>query len=139
MILSYAHLVSTVFMAGLIWFVQVVHYPLFHKVHSDKSIPYALAHQRRTSWVVGLPMIVEGFSTIWLFINPIDGRLLPLVGGLILATIHLSTVFLQVPKHASLTNGYSPQIVDQLIRTNWIRTIGWSVRLVIAVAITASV
>ena len=139
MILAYAHLISTIFMAGLIWFVQIVHYPLFHKVDSDRSVSYALAHQRRTSWVVGLPMSVEGISTIWRFIDPVNGRLLPLVGGLILVRIHLSTIFLQVPKHASLTNGYSPQVVDQLIKTNWIRTIGWSARVVVAIAITASV
>ena len=101
--MAYCHLVATVFMVGLIWFVQVVHYPLFNRISGDASIQYAAEHQRRTAWVVGLPMLVEGITTLWLFFDPINGRLLPLLGGLALLKIHLSTVFLQVPLHKKLS------------------------------------
>ena len=104
--MAYCHLVATVFMVGLIWFVQVVHYPLFNRISGDASIQYAAEHQRRTAWVVGLPMLVEGITTLWLFLDPINGRLLPLVGGLVLLKIHLSTIFLQIPLHKKLSEGY---------------------------------
>ena len=122
-------------MAGLIWFVQVVHYPLFHQISDTKSIDYAFQNQRRTAWIVGMPMFVEGITTLWLFFDPINGRLLPLIGGLALIKIHASTIFLQVPKHAQLLNGYKKEVVDQLVKTNWIRTIGWSIRSLIAIFI----
>ena len=122
-------------MAGLIWFVQVVHYPLFHQISDTKSIDYAFQNQRRTAWIVGMPMFVEGITTLWLFFDPINGRLLPLIGGLVLIKVHASTIFLQVPKHDQLLNGYKKEVVDQLVKTNWIRTIGWSIRSLIAIFI----
>ena len=133
--MAYCHLVATVFMVGLIWFVQVVHYPLFDRISGDASIQYAAEHQRRTAWVVGLPMLVEGITTLWLFFDPINGRLLPLLGGLVLLKIHLSTIFLQVPLHKKLSQGYEREVVRKLVATNWIRTIGWTIRAAIAVAI----
>ena len=133
--MAYCHLVATVFMVGLIWFVQVVHYPLFNRISGDASIQYAAEHQRRTAWVVGLPMLVEGITTLWLFFNPIDGRLLPLLGGLVLLKIHLSTIFLQIPLHKKLSQGYEREVVRKLVATNWVRTIGWTIRAAIAVAI----
>ena len=129
------HLVATVFMVGLIWFVQVVHYPLFNRISGDASIQYAAEHQRRTAWVVGLPMLAEGITTLWLFFDPINGRLLPLLGGLILLKIHLSTIFLQIPLHKKLSRGHEREVVRKLVATNWIRTIGWTIRAAIAVAI----
>ena len=129
------HLVATVFMVGLIWFVQVVHYPLFNRISGDASIQYAAEHQRRTAWVVGLPMLVEGITTLWLFFNPIDGRLLPLLGCLVLLKIHLSTIFLQIPLHKKLSQGYEREVVRKLVATNWVRTIGWTIRAAIAVVI----
>ena len=129
------HLVATVFMVGLIWFVQAVHYPLFNRISGDASIQYATEHQRRTAWVVGLPMLAEGITTLWLFFDPINGRLLPLLGGLILLKIHLSTIFLQIPLHKKLSRGHEREVVRKLVATNWIRTIGWTIRAAIAVAI----
>ena len=133
--MAYCHLVATVFMVGLIWFVQVVHYPLFNRISGDASIQYAAEHQRRTAWVVGLPMLVEGITTLWLFFDPINGRLLPLLGGLVLMKIHLSTIFLQVPLHKKLSQGYEREVVRKLVATNWVRTIGWTIRAAIALAI----
>ena len=133
--MAYCHLVATVFMVGLIWFVQVVHYPLFDRISGDASIQYAAEHQRRTACVVGLPMLVEGITTLWLFFDPINGRLLPLLGGLVLLKIHLSTIFLQIPLHKKLSRGYEREVVRKLVATNWIRTIGWTIRAAIAVAI----
>lgn len=42
------HLFATAAMVGLIWFVQVVHYPLFASVGADGFTDYETAHRRRT-------------------------------------------------------------------------------------------
>ncbi|NDH84755.1 MAG: hypothetical protein EBY65_07795, partial [Acidimicrobiia bacterium] len=73
-------------------------------------------------------------ATLWLFFAPPDGltRTLPLIAGLVLAGVHLSTITLQVPAHGRLEHGWDPIVADRLIRTNWIRTIGWTIRGVLA-------
>ena len=53
------HVAATWFMVGLIWFIQLVHYPLFHGVGTEQWGTYAAAHTRRTTWVVGPAMALE--------------------------------------------------------------------------------
>lgn len=131
------HVLATCAMVGLIWFVQVVHYPLFAAVGSRGFAEYEQLHQRRTSLVVGPLMATEGVTAVWLAIAPPDGlsRTLPLLGLAVLGVIHASTVFLQVPQHAALASGYDPVRVNRLVQTNWVRTVGWSIRGVIAALI----
>lgn len=135
-VLLSAQLVATLTMVGLIWFVQVVHYPLFAAVGPERFVAYEVAHQRRTSYVVGPPMMVEGITTLALLVAPPDGvgRLLPLIGAGLLAVVHASTVFLQVPAHRRLSVAHGAGTIRRLVRTNWIRTIGWSARGGIALA-----
>lgn len=139
MALLLVHLIATTVMTGIIWFVQVVHYPLFAAVGERESADYAVENQRRTSWVVGAPMAVEGFTGLWLVAAPPEGlsRLWPLVGLGVLGVVLASTVLLQVPQHAALASGYDALRVRRLVRTNWVRTIGWGVRCAIAVGMVA--
>ena len=135
------HLLATAAMVGLIWFVQVVHYPLFASVGVDGFAQYERLHQRATSFVVGPLMAVEGVTAIWLVVAPPDGisRLVPLIGLAVLGVIHASTVLLQVPQHSALTDGYDATHVRRLVRTNWVRTVGWSVRGILAAIIVVRV
>jgi hypothetical protein len=131
------HLLATAAMVGLIWFVQVVHYPLFAAVGPGGFAEYEQLHQRRTSLVVGPLMAVEGITAVWLVLAPPDGMsiVLPLIGLAVLGVIHASTVLLQVPQHTALAAGYDPVRASRLVRTNWVRTVGWSVRGIIAAVI----
>jgi len=128
------HLVATTAMAGLIWFVQVVHYPLFEAVGADSFVAYERAHQRLTSFVVGPFMAVEGVSALALAAtaNDVVGWPLILIGWFLLAIIHASTILLQVPAHGLLSEGLDPAVTRRLVQTNWVRTIGWSARAVLA-------
>lgn len=128
------HLFATAGMVGLIWFVQVVHYPLFARVGADGFQTYETEHQRRTAWVVGPLMAVEGVSALVIAATLRDevGLALPLVGLFLLLVIHASTVLLQVPAHRRLTAGAEPELIRRLVATNWIRTAGWSARSAVA-------
>jgi hypothetical protein len=128
------HLVASAIMTGLIWFVQVVHYPLFATVGEGQSVPYAVEHQRRTSWVVALPMAAEGVTALLVFFLAPEGisRWWGAIGLALLAIVLGSTVLLQVPRHARLAERYEERTVVSLVRTNWIRTVGWSARTVLA-------
>ncbi len=129
------HLAATAAMVGLIWFVQVVHYPLFEAVGRAEFVSYETAHRFRTAIVVGPLMAAEALTAGLLVLTPPTGvgRGLPLAGVGVLAVVHLSTVCLQVPRHAELSRGYDESAHRRLVRSNWIRTVGWSARCVIAV------
>ncbi|NCX06116.1 MAG: hypothetical protein EBW68_10110 [Actinobacteria bacterium] len=63
------HLVSACIMVGVIWFVQLVHYPLLAVVPVESAKQVAEKHQRWTGIVVGPPMAVEGVATLILWAN----------------------------------------------------------------------
>lgn len=58
------HAAATLYMAGVIWFAQVVHYPPFDKVGAAGFAAYSETHSRLTTLVVGPPMLVEAATTI---------------------------------------------------------------------------
>ncbi|MAT14703.1 MAG: hypothetical protein CMJ46_05460 [Planctomyces sp.] len=124
------HLASTVFMTGLIWFVQIVHYPLFARVGEPGFVGYSLSHQQRTSIVV-LPAMLTELATgclLWaLPINPIPATLFT-ASMIALAVIWVSTFLLQVPCHSRLGKTFCADSCRRLVLTNWIRTCCWSVR-----------
>lgn len=128
-----ANLVSTAVMVGVIWFVQVVHYPLLAQFGASQSVDVAHVHQRRTGFVVGAPMAIEGVSTLVLLAYRPDSVsiMLPWVGAVLLAVSLGSTVLLSVPLHARMAEGFLPETGRRLVVTNWPRTIAWSLRLVV--------
>ncbi|MEM9465393.1 MAG: hypothetical protein AAGA90_08455 [Actinomycetota bacterium] len=128
------HAAATLTMVGVIWFVQVVHYPLFAAVPVDGFVAYEARHTQRTAWVVGPPMAVEGATALLLVAAPPDGVPvgLALVALVLLGGVTASTVLLQVPLHGRLAERWDAVDATRLVRTNWIRTIGWSVRGVLA-------
>lgn len=124
------HACATLFMTGLIWFVQIVHYPLFARVGAQGFSAYSEAHQRLTTLVVGPAMLVEAVAAALLvFMRPAGVSPGLLWAGLaLLGAIWLSTAFLQVPLHGRLAAGFSSEACDALVSTNWIRTVAWSAR-----------
>ncbi len=123
-----AQVASTWAMVGLIWFVQMVHYPLMDRV-VYRFEDYEKAHMSRTSWVVMPLMLTELGSNLLLFWQSGDSnRSLIGVGLLLLAIIWLSTFFLQVPQHNRLSRGFDTSAHRRLVSSNWIRTVAWSAR-----------
>ncbi len=134
MTLLLIHAVATWFMTGLIWFVQVVHYPLMARVGSEGYRTYQLEHERRTTWVVMPVMMIELGCAVWLLFDrpeEVPGWLVSVGLGL-LAVVWLSTACLQVPCHRQLESGFDAGIHRRLVATNWIRTVCWSLRAVLA-------
>ena len=124
------HAAATLFMVGLIWFVQVVHYPLFARVGDGGFAAYSAAHSRLTGLVVGPPMLAEAATAAALVLGPPPGLplWLPLLGVVLLAAIWLSTALLQSPQHTTLGRGFDPTSHRFLVTTNWIRTALWTAR-----------
>lgn len=123
-------LVSTFYMIGLIWFVQLVHYPLFQLVGANEFIQYQRAHQLRTSFAVGLMMLTEAATTIAIVYWPPPGMspAFTWTGVGLLMAVWCSTAILQIPHHHILAARFSPPHIRSLVLTNWIRTIAWTSR-----------
>jgi hypothetical protein len=122
------HAAATLFMAGVIWFVQVVHYPLFAELGA--ALPhYAARNVRLTTWVVAGPMLVELVTAIVVAARPAPGGAawLAWAGLALLAVIWVSTVVVQVPRHERLQAG-DLDALRSLLASNWLRTGAWTLR-----------
>lgn len=135
-----AHLGATLLMAGVIWIVQVVHYPLFAGVGAKAFAAYEAQHQRRITLVVGPLMLVELTTAVLLVVtHPPSGvpAWMPFAGLVLVGVIWLSTAFVQVPLHNALGGAFDASAHNRLVATNWIRTVAWSLRAGLALWMTA--
>lgn len=120
-------------MVGVIWFVQLVHYPLLAVVPVESASSVAVDHQRRTALVVMIPMTVEGVSTLALlkWVPAGVAWWVPWANAALLAVALGCTVFLSVPRHERMAKNPTPSIGRELVQTNWPRTIAWTARGII--------
>ncbi len=135
-----SHFAATLFMTGVIWFVQVVHYPLFSSVDGDGFGAYAALHGRLTTRVVVPPMLVELLTgALLLWRRPVEVGLLPTaVGFALILVVWLSTLLLQVPQHTTLGTGFDDAAHRALVLTNWLRTAAWTLRSLLVLWMVAA-
>lgn len=126
---------ATLFMTGVIWIMQAVHYPLMAAVGAERFPRYERLHSRRITWVVAPPMLVEAGAAAMLVAQPPPGipSLVPWVGLGLVGVIWVSTAFLQVPQHSALARGFDADAHRRLVTTNWVRTAAWTLRSALAV------
>ena len=125
------HLVATSIMVGVIWVIQLVHYPSFHFIESKQYTTFQRFHMSRISYVVVPAMLTELFTLIFLinFMDQIDT--LVTVSGLLLIIIWLMTAVFFSGVHQKLTSGYDKTVVNNLVKLNWGRTLLWTLRLLL--------
>lgn len=133
-LLLLVHAGATLFMCGVIWFVQGVHYPLFDRVGAERFPGYHRAHSDLTTRVVAPPMMAEALTSAWLATNPPPGCPHPVALGALglVIVIWLSTAMLQIPAHRALEQGFDPVAHRRLVTSNLLRTALWTVRGVVA-------
>jgi hypothetical protein len=122
---------ATWLMCGVIWLVQLVHYPLFEYYDAQRYRAAMDAHQRRTGWVVFPPMFLELLTALALLAWPPVG--VPAwsfwFGAALVGVWGFSTILVQVPLHNRLlAGGFAPALHSRLVTSNWLRTAAWSVR-----------
>ena len=129
-LLFVANLASTWFLAGLIWTIQLVHYPLFDRVGREGFAAYEGAHARMITPLVGPVMLLEAMTAVLLVVS--RPRFVPAwaawTGLALVGVAWLSTFLLQVPMHGTLARGFDAEAHARLVGTNWIRTAAWSAR-----------
>lgn len=124
-----ANLAVAWFLTGLIWTIQVVHYPLFSFV-GDRFCDYEDRHKRRIGYIVGPTMSIELVAAallVWRRPSFVEPWIAATSLGLVVL-IWISTAALQAPCHAKLSQGFDAAVERRLTMTNWIRTAAWTIR-----------
>jgi len=125
--------ISTSFMVGVIWVIQLLHYPSFHFINDQKYIEFQHFHMQRISFIVIPAMLIElasALSLAYFFRSSLTIILLALLLGIWGITFIFFTNI-----HQKLTNGYDHIVVNRLVQINWFRTALWSLRFIILLSI----
>lgn len=121
------NLSTSLFLMGLIWTIQLVHYPSFHFVDKNGFSEFHSFHNRRISFLVVPFMITELITSGLLWWND-EVFSLNAIGFYIVCLIWLSTFLLSVPNHAKLAKGKDDSVINSLVNTNWVRTVLWTLK-----------
>lgn len=121
---------SCFFMTGLIWVIQLVHYPSFKFVDIRNTKEFNSFHQTKITIIVMPIMLIELITAIILTIQSSFEFMFVLNTSLLLI-IWLSTFLLSIPIHSKLVTNHSDDLIEKLVLTNWPRTILWSFRSLI--------
>ena len=122
---------ASFFLTGLIWLIQLVHYPSFRFVNEDDYPAFQKHHVYSIGKVVIPVMIAEIFTSFvlsWFY-----GFLsLHALGFYLILLIWGSTGLFSIPIHSKLESGKNLDAINRLVSTNWIRTILWTLKSVIS-------
>ena len=134
-----AALVSASFMAGVSWFVGVVHYPLFSGVGAGDGPAYHRRHSDRTTLVVVVPMVAELTAAAWIAVALPRGvaSVAALAGLALAATAWLLTV-VAARLHGRLGDALEPGLHRGLLGVHHVRTAVWSAHALLAAALVAA-
>ena len=132
-ILIIVNLIISAFMLGLILTTQVVSYPMFHFTDKNNFSTYHNNYVKYISFIAIPIMLFElGFSI--LLFSAFKGILFSIL-LFINIMILITTYFIQVPIHNKLGKKFNKQEINNLIKTNWIRTLLWIIKVYLSVLI----
>ena len=125
------HLIFTSIMTGVIWVIQIVHYPSFHFIEKELYTAFQKFHMNKISIIVMPIMLAELITGIMLFLDKSSKSPFLTISIIILVLIWLITGVFFTKAHNELIAGYQELVVNQLVAMNWIRTLLWTLRLLL--------
>jgi hypothetical protein len=118
-----------VFLAGLIWTIQIVHYPSFYFVEEYSFKEFIAFHSKRISQIVIPLMFLELLTAVFLcFIERTGFFYINLV---LVVFIWTWTFLVSAPCHNNLAQSKEKKEIKKLVQTNWVRTALWSLKVVL--------
>ena len=130
--LFFLNTISVFLLTGVIWTIQLIHYPSFHYIDKLSFVNFHKFHERRISIIVIPLMIVELITSVVLYMNDTSSLIFAL-NLAIIVLIWCSTFFIQVPIHTILSSGKDKKMIEKLVKTNWIRTFLWTIRMLLII------
>ena len=129
----FVHLIFTSVMTGVIWVIQIVHYPSFHFVEKELYTAFQKFHMNRISIIVIPIMLSELITGLLLLLDKSSKSSLLITSFVILILIWAITGVFFSKAHNKLIIGYQELVVNQLVVMNWIRTLLWTFRLLLLI------
>ena len=120
-------------LVGVILMTQFITYPLFQFINSDFKT-YHKNYTKRMGYVVAPLMILELLLVIKITTQHYSNTIILLIGILTLI-IWLSTFFIQVPIHNNISKEKPKNQIIFLIKSNYIRTLCWLLKLILSIQI----
>jgi len=124
------NLICSFLMLGVILTTQIVNYPSFLDLSINDFINFHKNYVSRITIIVFPIMVLElilGFILFWNIKN---------ISTILIATsilfIFISTLLIQVPLHQKVEKKYDRYLLIQLIKSNWIRTILWTIKCAVS-------
>jgi hypothetical protein len=133
------NLVLSFIAVGLIWTIQLVHYPSMRFIPKERFVEYHNFHSIRISFLAMPLMLTELGTSLMLFYQNYDNAIQTIffINLFIVVLIWLSTFLIQVPLHNALSKEKQSEKLSKLICTNWIRTILWTARSILMILFLA--
>jgi len=123
-------------MTGIIWFVQLIHYPLFKKIPIE-ALPAYERKNYKTAYLTVPVMVVELITGLYIFFFAYTE--LFIWNMILLAIIEFSTIIFQIPIQMRIAKSASTELISKLVNTNWIRTVSWTLRCIILIYISLTI
>jgi len=124
-----AHLIFSSIMTGVIWVIQIVHYPSFHFIEKELYTAFQKFHMNKISIIVIPIMLAELITGVMLLFDKSSKDSFLITSLIILILIWALTGVFFSKVHSKLIFGYQELVVNQLVVMNWIRTLLWTLRL----------
>jgi hypothetical protein len=130
-----AYLFFAIYCAGSMTVLQMQHFALYPKVGQENFVQYIQANNRAAFIPAILPALLLLISTVaLLFVRP---SYMPMSFAVTSVTLNLvniiSTAIWQGRIHGQLEKvGFNEELINQLVNTNWIRTVALLTQALIA-------
>jgi len=126
---TYLNLIISWLLVGLIWVIQLVHYPTFDFISTDNFLAFHQHHTRSITFIV-MPLMLGELGLAFYLAQQQKWTLIWLIPLSLVLLIWLSTFLIQVPLHNQLGIGKDSTVIKRLVQTNWIRTILWTLKAI---------
>ena len=127
------HDAATWYLVGIIWVIQLVHYPMFEYLDWSTFARSHAFHSSAITLVVLPGMLLELYLASLLLYSRGFKDVPSLLGFALVLLIWGMTFFVMVPLHGQLgSQGYQLPLIQALVRWNWVRTIAWTIRGLLA-------
>ncbi|MBT8354840.1 MAG: hypothetical protein KJO60_09970 [Desulfofustis sp.] len=120
----------------LIWLVQIIIYPGMHGWDQARFAQLHKDYATRISFIVGPLMLGQAALALHQLVTAPGGT--AIMQTLLIGAVWGVTIFISVPLHRRLSDGYEEKNVNRLVTTNWLRTLCWSLVFLLDMLILVS-
>jgi hypothetical protein len=127
------NLCASVFMTGIVSFIQFVQYPLLFHVSSFDFRCYFKKYISRITWFIYPVLLIEIGFAFWLSFLPNQSKLLLpiLISYILLALTTMNTFLIQAPMIQKLQLSFDKALLSKVMFYNWIRLFSSGLRTIL--------